>query len=99
MSVDQSICENRTLAVASASSDSLLSSPFSGSDMSDGMGEEVATSGGKPFGTCVAQEDALAGAKSSSVKTLGLNGWIPVALNAEHNSSGVIDLGCTDMYS
>jgi hypothetical protein len=56
------ICENGMLAVASAS-DSLLLSPFSGSDMLDEMGEEVATSGGKTFGTCVTQEDALVGAK------------------------------------
>ena len=42
--------------------------------MSEEKGEEEGTSAGKDIGTCEAMEKVLAGAKSSSVKTLGLKG-------------------------
>jgi len=41
---------------------------------SDGMGEEDGTSAGKESGTCKIVEKDFAGAKSTSVKTLGLKG-------------------------
>ena len=44
------------------------------SDAEDGMGEEDGMSAGKESGTCENEEKDLAGAKSESVKTLGLKG-------------------------
>jgi len=43
-------------------------------DALDGMGEEDGTSAGKESGTCEIVEKDFAGAKSMSVKMLGLKG-------------------------
>ena len=46
-------------------------------------GEDERTSGGNDSGTCALLDVALLRAKSLSVKTSGLNGYIPVFLNAD----------------
>lgn len=46
-------------------------------------GEDERTSGGNDLGTCALLDVPLLGAKSVSVKTSGLNGYIPVFLKAD----------------
>jgi hypothetical protein len=65
-------------AVESASpvSDSSLDSPESKlkSDVSEGRGDEEGMSAGKDLGTCRIEEEEIAGAKLTLVKTSGLKG-------------------------
>src|SRR5436190_2101189 len=51
---------------------------------------DVGTSSGKEGGTCWVDDDAVLGAKSSSVNMFGLRGQIPVDLKAFLIRSGVI---------
>jgi len=75
------------------------SSDISQSERSEARGGEDRTLGGKDMGACIVWEKDLAGAKSSSVKRVSLNGKMPVVVNAEHISLGVIDCRCISMYS
>jgi len=68
-------------ATLSALSDSLLD--ISTSETLEAIGEEVRTSGGKDWGTCIVWENDFAGAKSMSVKRVSLYGKIPVVENTK----------------
>jgi hypothetical protein len=68
-------------------------------ERSEARGGEDGTLGGKEMGACIVWEKDLAGAKSSLVKRVSLNGKMPVVANAERISLGVIDRGCIFMYS
>lgn len=61
-------------SVSDSSLDLSLSESELKSDASEGRGDEDGTSAGKDFGTCEIDENDIAGAKSTSVKTRGLNG-------------------------
>jgi hypothetical protein len=80
--------------------DSITVSPeASKSDISEGRGGDDGMSMGNEAGTCIEQENDFAGAKSSSVKMLGLNGKMPVQAKADAKSAGVMDAARTSMYS
>jgi hypothetical protein len=74
-----------------------LLSDISQLERSEEIGGEDGTLGGKDMGACIIWEKDFAGAKSSSVKRVSLNGKMPVVANAERISLGVIDRGRISM--
>ena len=84
----QAICDNVTPSMESLSEQEL--SPASLQlDMSEGRGDEDRTSAGNDVGTCMVINNDFAGAKSSSLNTLGLKGKIPVQEKEEARSCDV----------
>jgi len=97
--VSQSNCIS-VMPFPDSDSDSVPVSPeASKSDISEGRGRDDGMSSGNEAGTCMEQENDFAGAKSSSVKMLGLSGKMPVQAKADAKSAGVMDAARTSMYS